>query len=67
MSAVKHYTYQWYHGDSAETYRNSRQHENYQLQADPVPAIQYLKCSVIDSDGAIAESAPCKITLKDSR
>ncbi|NLZ36809.1 MAG: hypothetical protein GX897_04950, partial [Clostridiales bacterium] len=58
---------QWYHGDSAGNYTAiAANTKTISFKPDPVPAIQYLKCSVIDSDGAIAESAPCTITLKDS-
>ncbi len=61
------YTYQWYHGDSAGNYTAiAANTKTISFKPDPAPATQYLKCSVIDSDGAIAESAPCKITLKDS-
>jgi len=60
------YTYQWYHGTSLSNFTAiASTAKTISFRPDPAPTIQYLKCAVIDKNGAVAETAPLKITLKD--
>ncbi len=62
------YTYQWYYGESIGNYTAINENtQTVYFKPNPAPAIQYLKCTVIDSSGAIAESEPFKITLKHAQ
>ncbi|NLZ36947.1 MAG: hypothetical protein GX897_05660 [Clostridiales bacterium] len=60
------YKYQWYFGNSAGSYVGlTANTQTISFKPDPSQSTQYLKCAVIDANGTIAQSKPCKITLKD--